>query len=313
MSKRKLISIVTPCYNEEENVRELCCQIRHVMGTVLPEYDYEHIFIDNGSTDTTVALIKEESRVDKNVKGIVNSRNFGHIRSPFYGLVQANGDAVMLMVSDLQDPPSLIPEFVKKWEEGNEIVIGVKKGSEETPLMFVIRKAYYYLIEQLSEIKLRKNYTGFGLYDKKIINILKDIKDPYPYFRGLVLELGYSVAEILYTQPKRVRGITKNNFFTLYDMAMLGICSHSKVPLRIATLTGFILAFISFLVSIGYLIAKLVLWDSFAMGMAPVVLGIFFFASVQLFFLGILGEYIGVIYTKITNRPLVFEKERINF
>jgi glycosyltransferase involved in cell wall biosynthesis len=250
---------------------------------------------------------------NKKIRLIVNSRNFGHIRSPYYGLLQAKGDAVILMASDLQDPPPVLLEFIKQWENGAKVVVGVKNQSLETPIMFMIRKAYYKMINRLSEIKLVKNYTGFGLYDQSIVEILRTIKDPYPYFRGLVFEIGFDPVEVFYTQPVRKRGITKNNFFTLYDIAMLGICSHSKIPLRIATMTGFALSLMSLLVAIGYTLAKLVMWDTFVMGMAPVVFGLFFFASVQLFFLGVLGEYIGFIYTKLNDRPLVHERFRVNF
>jgi len=310
--EKKFISIVTPCYNEEDNVHELCNQIRAQMQQY-PQYDYEHIIIDNASTDSTVNSVKKIILENKNVKLIVNSRNFGHIRSPFYALTQAKGDAVILMASDLQDPPNLIPEFLKKWQEGNKIVIGVKNQSEETPMMFFIRKCYYNLINRLAEIKLVKNYTGFGLYDKHIIDILKQMNDPYPYFRGLIFEIGFNPVEVAFTQPMRKRGITKNNFFTLYDIAMLGICSHSKIPLRIATMSGFILGILSLFAAGVYLILKLMFWNTMAMGMAPVVLGLFFFSSVQLFFLGIIGEYIGFIFTKLSNRPLVIERERVNF
>lgn len=309
---KRMISIVTPCYNEEENVEKLYELVKEVFSK-LPAYTYEHIFIDNASTDKTVEILKRICAQDKNIKLLVNSRNFGHIRSPFYGLTQASGDAVMLVVADLQDPPELIPSFIKKWEEGHEIVIGIKDKSLETPLMFFLRKTYYNLINRLSEIQLAKNYTGFGLYDKKIINILKELNDPYPYFRGVILELGFSVARISYVQPARKRGLTKNNFYTLYDIGMLGICSHSKIPLRIATFLGFTFSILSFLVAMGYVAAKLIFWDKFALGIAPIVIGIFFVASVQLFLLGIVGEYVGWIFTKVTNRKLVHEKERINF
>lgn len=307
----KLVSVVTPCFNEEGNVNELYERIKNVFEE-LPGYDFEHIFIDNASSDKTCELVKKLASKDKRVKLIVNARNFGHIRSPFHGLLQASGDCAMLMVSDLQDPPELIKDFVKKWEEGHKIIVGVKEQSEETAIMFFVRSTYYRLVGKLSEIPLKKNYTGFGLYDKKIIEELKNINDPYPYFRGLVFELGFDPVEIIYKQPLRKRGLTSNNFYSLYDMGMLGIVSHSKVPLRIATISGFIFSIISMLISIGYLVAKLLYWDNIPFGVAPIVLGLFFFASVQLLFLGILGEYIGFIYTKVTNRPLVHEKERVN-
>lgn len=307
-----LISIVTACYNEEENVGVLYEKVKEVMAKC-DKYRYEHIFIDNSSEDRTVEILKQIAARDKNVKIIVNTRNFGHIRSPFHALIQAEGDAVISVVADLQDPPDLIPEFIKKWEEGYKIAIGVKANSEESPIFFAIRKMYYNLISQLSDIKLVKNFTGFGLYDKEIIQILRKIHDPYPYFRGLICDIGYKRAEIPYLQPSRKRGFTKNNLYTLYDMAMLGITNHSKVPLRLAAMLGFIVAFISLVVGLGYLVYKIIYWKSFNPGIAPIVIGFFFFASVQLIFLGILGEYIGSIHSKVLNRPLVIEQERVNF
>jgi glycosyltransferase involved in cell wall biosynthesis len=242
----------------------------------------------------------------------VNTRNFGHIRSPFHALIQAKGDAVISLVADLQDPPSLIPELVAQWEKGTKMVLAVKAQSSETPLMWIVRKAFYEFISRLSDIELTKNHTGFGLYDQVVIQKLREIGDPYPYFRGLISDLGYDSVKVSYHQPVRKRGITKNNFYTLYDMAMLGITNHSKVPLRLATMTGFAMAFLSFLVALGYLVYKLIYWDRFTVGTAPVAIGLFFFASVQLFFIGIIGEYIGSIQTQVMKRPLVVEKERIN-
>ncbi|MEN6622313.1 MAG: glycosyltransferase family 2 protein [Smithella sp.] len=308
----KLISIVTPCYNEEDNVAELYSQVNKVFGR-LPDYNYEHIFIDNASKDNTVSILKEIAAQDKKVKIIVNSRNFGHIRSPYYGLLQANGDAAIFLAADLQDPPNIIIDFVKKWEEGYKVVLGVKTKSQESPLMFAIRKMYYDFISKVSEIELTKNNTGFGLYDRQIIEILRKIDDPYPYFRGLISDIGFESYKIEFVQPNRKRGITKNNFYTLYDMAMLGITNHSKVPLRLAAMLGFSMSVISLFIAVFYFFAKLIFWDTFTAGMAPVVIGLFFFSSVQLFFIGIIGEYIGSIHTQILKRPLVIEKERINF
>ena len=308
----KFISVVTGCYNEEENVRELYCQVKEVFDQ-MDDYTYEHIFIDNASRDKTVSILKEISLTDPNVKVIVNTRNFGHIRSPYHALMQAKGAAVIAMAADLQDPPAMIVDFLRKWESGYKIVIGVKAKSEESALFFAIRSIYYRIIGRLADIELVKNFTGFGLYDRDIVDILKKIDDPYPYFRGLICDIGYERVEIEYTQNARKRGITKNNFYTLYDLAMLGITNHSKVPLRLATMTGFAVAILSLLVAVGYFIYKLIFWDSFSVGIAPLVIGLFFFASVQLFFIGIIGEYIGAIHTQILKRPLVIEKERINF
>jgi len=308
----KLISVVSGCYNEEENVRECYEQVKKVFQEI-GRYRYEHIFIDNASKDGTVGILREIAAKDKNVKVILNARNFGHIRSPHHAMVHARGDAVISVVSDLQDPPELIKEFIRKWEEGFLIVIAIKADSEESPLFFAIRKLYYEIVSRLAEIELNKNATGFGLYDRRFIDILAEIDDPYPYFRGLVSEIGFPLAKIPYHQPVRKRGITSNNFYRLYDMAMLGITNHSKVPLRLATMLGFAVSFLSLCVALGYLVFKLLYWDSFSLGLAPLEIGLFFFGSVQLFFIGILGEYIGAIHTQVQKRPHVVELERINF
>ena len=279
----------------------------------MPNYTYEHIFIDNASKDKTVDILKEIAMDNPQVKMIVNTRNFGHVRSPMHAVFQAKGDAVIGIVADFQDPPELIPDFIKKWEDGYKIVIGVKATTEESFLFSAIRKAYYKIIGHLSDVEMVKNFTGLGLYDRKVIDILREIDDPYPYFRGLICDIGYERAVILYNQPVRKRGITKNNFYTLYDLAMLGITNHSKVPLRLATMTGFAVALLSLFVSLGYFIYKLIFWRSFSVGIAPLVIGLFFFSSVQLIFIGIIGEYIGAIHTQVLKRPLVIEKERINF
>lgn len=308
----KLISIVTPCYNEEANVAELVRRVRDVFSG-LKQYRYEHIFIDNASTDSTVSILREIAKKDKNVKIIVNARNFGHIRSPYYGMLQASGDAVISIVSDLQDPPEMIPEFLHKWEEGHAIVIGVKNKSRENPLMFMLRKIFYSIIKRISDTEHIKNFTGFGLYDKRFMDVLRNLPEPYPYFRGLVAELGFDIVKIPYVQPRRERGKTKNNFYTLYDIAMLGFVNHSKVPLRLASFIGFGVALVSLLVAIGYFVYKLIAWNDFQLGSAPLIIGLFFFAAVQLFFIGIIGEYVGAIFTQVKQRPLVIEKERINF
>jgi len=309
----KKISILTACYNEEENV-ELLYEAVKAQFQNLPEYEYEHLFIDNCSTDQTVALLKRIAKQDKNVKIIVNARNFGHIRSPYYGLLQTTGDCTISLVADLQDPPEMIPELIAKWEEGYSIVTCVKNKSKENPFMFFLRKMFYNTLEKMSDTNQIKNFTGFGLYDRSFITVLREkIDDPYPYFRGLIAELGYNMTSITYTQPKRLNGKTKNNFFTLYDMAMLGFVNHSKIPLRLASFIGFTVALASLLVALGYFIYKIRYWDNFSLGTAPLVIGLFFFSSVQLFFIGIIGEYIGSIHTQVKKRPYVVEKERINF
>ncbi len=311
---KKHISIITPCYNEEDNVEPLIKAVGNVF-LKLPQYTYEHVFIDNGSTDKTVALLKNIAETNKNVKVIVNARNFGHIRSSFYGIVQCKGDAVITLVADFQDPPEMVETFLAKWEEGFKIVIGIKKKSKENPIMFAIRGAFYNLLNKMSDSGEQpvKNFTGFGLYDQQFISIIRELDDPYPYFRGLITELGFDRFEIIYTQPERAAGKTKNNFFTLYDIAMLGFTNHSKLPLRLSAFIGFFSAMVSLLVAVVYLIYKLLFWNRFEVGLAPLVIGVFFFSSVQLFFIGIIGEYIGAIHTQVRKRPLVIEKERVNF
>lgn len=311
MSDKKLISIVTPCYNEVDNIDELYQRITNVMAT-LP-YDYEHICIDNCSTDGTVKKIKEIAANDHRVKLIVNTRNFGHIKSPYYGILQSRGDACILIASDLQDPPEMIAEFIKKWEEGYKTVLAVKPESEEHSIMFLLRKAYYRFITKISEVPLVQNATGAGLFDKVVIDILRNIQDSYPYFRGLLCEIGFPIALVPFKQPRRQRGITKNNFYTLYDIAMLGITNHSKIPLRLMAMSGFLLSFLSLLVALIFFVAKLLYWDSFQLGTAPILIGIFFFGAIQAFFIGVLGEYIGSIHTQVRNMPLVVEMERVNF
>lgn len=307
----KLLSIVTPCYNEGENIEELYDRIVAVMAT--QPYEYEHICIDNASTDDTVARLKLLAARDKRLKIIVNARNFGHIRSPYHALLQSHGDATVLIASDLQDPPEMIADFIRKWEEGYKTVLAVKPESHESPLMFFVRKAYYRLVSRISEVPLVQNATGAGLFDRVVIDVLRQLDDPYPYFRGLLCEIGFPIATVPFKQPRRQRGITKNNFYTLYDIAMLGITNHSKLPLRLMTMAGFGISLLSLLTAIGYLVAKLVFWNSFQIGTAPLLIGIFFFGAVQMFFIGLLGEYIGSIHTKVRKMPLVIEAERINF
>ena len=308
-----LLTILTPCFNEEGNVREVYQQVKAAMAT-LPGYDYEHLFIDNASKDGTVSILRELAAADARVKVIVNTRNFGHIRSPYHGFLQARGDAVIGCVADLQDPPELIPQFVRKWEEGYKVVIGVKQGSGDSWLMSRARRSYYWLVAKLSsDVELVQNFTGFGLYDREVVEQFRSTEEQYPYFRGLVSDFGYERAVIDYVQPARTRGRTKNNFFSLYDTAMLGVTNHSKVPLRIAAMAGFALSILALAVALVYLVLKLAWWDTFNLGLAPLVIGVYFFGSVQLFFIGMLGEYIGAIHTQIHKRPLVVEKERINF
>jgi glycosyltransferase involved in cell wall biosynthesis len=308
----KTISILTPCYNEEGNVRELYERVREAM-IAAGDYKYEHIFIDNASRDNTLLVLKAIAAQDKNVKVIRNTRNFGHVRSPMHALYQASGDAIIGLVADLQDPPEMIVDFIRKWEEGYPVVIAIKEASDESGLMFWIRKKYYRLVNHLSGVETYENFTGFGLYDRKVIDAIKHFDDPYPYFRGMIAEIGMPRFEIPFHQPVRKRGITKNNFYSLYDMAMLAITNLSKVPLRLVTFSGFVCSFLCVLVSLAYLVYKLVYWNRFSAGLAPLVIGVFFFMSLQMIFIGIIGEYVGAIHTMVQKRPLVIEQERINF
>ncbi|MDO9401675.1 MAG: glycosyltransferase family 2 protein [Polaromonas sp.] len=312
MSERPLLSIVTPCFNEEDNVDELYRRIRAAIAG-LTKYEFELIFIDNHSEDGTVAKLKSLAASDPAVKIIVNARNFGHIRSPYYGILQSRGVATIYLASDLQDPPELIPEFIKHWEEGYKLVMAIKPVSKGVAWVHALRKAYYRFVDGISDISLVADSTGFGLYDRKVLDHLRQINDPYPFLRGLICELGYDIKTIPFDQPRRLRGISKNNFYTLYDIAMLGIVSHSKVPIRIAAFVGFALGLFSVLAAMVFLILKLLFWESFPLGIAPVVIGLFFLFGIQLMFIGILGEYIGSIHTYLQRRPVVVEKERINF
>jgi glycosyltransferase involved in cell wall biosynthesis len=309
----KTISIVTPCYNEQDNVGELCSRIRKSMAS-FPHYRYEHVLIDNCSTDNTVAVLKELASRDRNIRFIVNARDFGPMRSHMYAMFQTTGDAVIMMASDLQDPPEMIGDFLKQWEAGFPMVLAIKEASEENKLMFLVRKAYYKLINNLASIRTIENFTGFGLYDRKVVEIVRSFRDPYPYFRGIISEIGLPHAEIAFTQPRRLRGISKfSSFYKLYDVGMIAITNLSKIPLRAVTFFGFVSSALSLLAGVGYLIYKLVFWFSFSVGIAPLVIGLFFFGSVQLLALGIIGEYLGSVHTYVQSRPLVVERERINF
>jgi glycosyltransferase involved in cell wall biosynthesis len=306
------ISVLTPCFNEEGNISVIYNKVRDVLAQQ-KGLTYEHLFIDNSSQDGTLTELKTIAAADPAVKVIVNTRNFGHVRSPFHGLLTASGEAVVVIASDLQDPPELISEFIRLWRQGFEVVLGEKVRSKEPFFVFAVRKAYYRMVRRLADVDLIENVTGFGLYSRKVVEDLRALDEPYPYIRGLISELGYNVARVPYEQPLRLGGRSKNNFYSLYDVAMLGITSHSKVPLRLATMLGFFSSAISFLCGLIYLGYKLAFWDRFALGVAPLVIGLFFFASVQLFFIGVIGEYIGAIHTRVTKRPLVIEKQRINF
>ena len=309
----KTISIVVPCYNEEENVEAMYQAISAVFRKSLPDYRYELIFIDNDSKDRTRELIRELCKKDADVKGIFNAKNFGQFNSPYYAMLQSTGDCTILMAADFQDPVEMIPKYVKEWENGYKIVIGIKKSSKENKVMYWLRSCYYKMIKRLSDVEQIEHFTGFGLYDARFIQVLRELDDPTPFLRGIVAELGFRRKEIPYEQPRRRAGKTSNNFYRLYDAAMLSITSYTKVGLRLATIFGSICSFASMLVALIYLVMKLLYWDRFPAGMAPLLIGMCFLGSVQIFFIGLVGEYILSINARVMKRPLVIEEERLNF
>ena len=311
MSERKTISVMIPCYNEEENARPIYEAVRQQL-LALP-YDYEILFIDNKSKDRTREIIRSICAEDKRVKAIFNVKNFGQFNSPYYAMLQTTGDCTITMCADFQDPPEMIPKFVAAWEEGYKIVIGRKTKSRENPFVYWLRGCYYKLIRKMSSTDQIEQFTGFGLYDKSFVQTLRDLKDPTPFIRGIVAELGPERKEIEYEQPQRRAGKTHNNWYTLYDAAMLSFTSYTKAGLRLATFFGFIVAGVSFLIGLFYLVAKLLFWYSFTAGYAPMMIATFFMGGVQLAFLGFLGEYVMAINARVMNRPLVVEEERINF
>ena len=309
----KTISIVVPCYNEEENINALYQAIDHIFNTELPRYTYELIFIDNDSKDRTREIIRGLCEQEKRVKGIFNAKNFGQFNSPYYAMLQSMGDCTILMAADFQDPVEMIPKYVKEWEKGYKIVIGIKKSSKENKIMYWLRSCYYKTIKRLSDVEQIEHFTGFGLYDQRFIKVLRELDDPTPFLRGIVAELGFRRKEVPYEQPKRRAGKTSNNFYRLYDAAMLSVTSYTKVGLRLATIFGSICSFASMMVALIYLIMKLVYWDRFPAGMAPLLIGMCFLGSVQIFFIGLVGEYVLSINARVMKRPLVIEEERINF
>lgn len=310
---KKKISVVIPTYNEEGNVKPLAQAIVDVMENELPEYNYEIIFIDNHSKDKTKMYLRQMCKENKHIKAIFNARNFGQLRSPVYGLKQAYGDCVIRMCADFQDPVDMIVKFVREWEKGWKIVVGIKKSSKEKKFMYFVRTCYYKLIRKITDIDHIEHFTGFGLYDKDFVDVVRDLHDPMPYLRGIIAELGYDYKEIPYQQQKRKAGKSKNNFYSLYDYAMIGITSYSKVVLRMATFLGVFVGVASFAVAIVYLILKLLYWDRFSAGIAPLVIGVFFLGAMQLFFIGLLGEYVLSINTRVLDRPLVVVEEKLNF
>lgn len=309
----KKVSILIPCYNEQENVRPMSEAIVDLFENQLAQYDYELLFIDNDSSDQTRPILREICKNNEHIKAIFNAKNFGQFNSPYYGMLQTTGDCTISMVCDFQDPVELIPQYLEAWEQGYKIVIGIKTSSKENPIMYHLRSLYYKMIKRFSDVEQIEHFTGSGLYDKDFIQVLRDLKDPTPFLRGIVAELGYKRKEIPYEQPERRAGKTHNNFMRLYDAAMLSFTSYTKIGLRMATFLGMGCGAISAVIGLIYLIMKLVLWDTFAAGMAPVLIGMFFLGSVQLFFLGFIGEYVLSINQRVMNRPLVIEEERINF
>lgn len=309
----KKISVLIPCYNEAENVGPISQAVTEILEKELPQYDYELVFIDNDSTDGTRDIIRGLCADNPRIKAILNARNFGQFNSPYYGMLQVTGDCVIEMVADFQDPVEMIPKYIHEWEKGYKIVIGIKTSSKENRLMYWLRSCYYKTIKKLSDVEQIEHFTGSGLYDREFIEVLRNLDDPTPFLRGIVAELGYRRKEIPYEQPRRRAGKTHNNFYRLYDAAMLSVTSYTKAGLRLATIFGSICAVVSMLIALVYLVMKLIWWDRFPAGMAPMLIGMLFLGSVQLFFIGFLGEYIMSINQRVMKRPLVIEEERINF
>ncbi len=311
--EKKKISILIPCYNEVENVGPMSEAVVGIMTGDLPEYDYELVFIDNCSEDGTREKLEEICAGNPKVKAILNVTNFGQFNSPFYGMCQTTGDCTISMCCDFQDPPELIPQFVREWEKGYKIVSAIKSKSKENRFIYFLRTCYYKMIRNMSTVKMIENFTGTGLYDKDFINLLRQLDDPIPFLRGIVAEYNFKRKEIHYEQAKRRAGKTSNNCYSLYDAAMLSITSYTKVGLRLATFFGFFASVASMIVALYYLIMKLTHWYSFTAGYAPMVIGVFLIGSIQLFFIGLMGEYILNINTRVMHRPLVVEERRINF
>lgn len=310
---KKTVSILIPCYNEEENVGPMSEAIVNLFENELTQYNYELVFIDNDSHDRTRELLREICSKNSNIKAIFNAKNFGQFNSPYYGILQTTGDCTISMVCDFQDPIELIPKYLQEWENGYKIVIGIKTSSKESKIMYFLRSVYYKMIKKFSDVEQIEHFTGSGLYDREFVEVLRNLKDPKPFLRGIVAELGFRRKEIPYEQPQRRAGKTHNNFYTLYDAAMLSITSYTKIGLRLATFVGCGVGMISLLVALVYLILKLVMWNQFQAGMAPILIGMCFLGALQLFFIGLLGEYILSINERVMNRPLVVEEERINF
>lgn len=309
---KKLISIVTPTYNEKENIDILYSRLKNIWHRY-QKYDFELIIIDNASTDGTIGKLKEIARQDKNVKVIVNNKNYGHLRSPYWAMLQAHGDAVIFMASDLQDPPEILPLFIEQWEAGYKVALGIKPKSNTNRISHCLRRFYYRVLNKISTVELVNDATGFGIYDKRVMDLIREINDPNPYFRGLVCELGYPIKTVVFEQVRRLRGVTKNSLYTLFDMAMMGFVNYSLIPIRLASILGIILGGISLLLGIIFFFIKIIWWDHIPLGIAPLAIGLFFILGLMLIFIGILGEYISSIIPYVKRRPIVVEAERINF
>lgn len=309
----KKISVLIPCYNEEENVEPMSKALIKLFERQLGQYDYEILFIDNCSEDLTREKLRSICRMNPRVKAIFNAKNFGQFNSPYYGMLQTSGDCVVSMCCDFQDPVEIIPQFVKAWEAGYRIVCGIKASSKENRGIRFLRTCYYKIIKRMSKVEQIEHFTGFGLYDRTFIEVLRNLEDPTPFLRGIVAELGFKRKDIKYEQQKRRAGKTHNNWYTLYDAAMLSFTSYTKLGLRVATIGGFCCSAIGIIISIYYFIKKILRWDEFQAGVAPVTIGVFTVGSIQMFFTGLLGEYVMNINTRVMKRPLVIEEERLNF
>ena len=313
MTAKPLLSIVSPCFNEQDNIEELYRRVTLAIESLLERYDFQIIVIDNHSQDDTQRKLRALAARDPRLKVILNVRNFGHIRSPYYGILQSSGLATIYLASDLQDPPELIPDFIRYWEAGAKLVMAIKPISEGNPVAHRLRRFYYHLLDKMSEVKILRDSTGFGLYDKVVLDHVRKVDDPYPFLRGLISELGYPIVEIPFVQPRRRGGISKNNLYSLYDIAWLGFVSHSKLPIRLAAFLGFSVGILSAFAALVFLVLKLLFWNSFPIGISPLIIGMFGLFGLQFIFIGIVGEYVGTILTYVQKRPVVVEHERINF
>ena len=311
--QRKKVSVLVPCFNEIENIRDFAEALLQLFTEQLRQYEYEIVFIDNCSTDGTREALEELCQNNSRLKAIFNARNFGWSNSTFHGLQQMTGDCAILMCADFQDPIELLPTFLSEWEKGYQIVAGIKNQSEEVFILWLLRSLYYKLIRKLSSVDQVEHFFGFGLYDKSFLSVLRQLDDSAPFLRGIVAELGSRRKDVYYVQPRRRAGKSHFNFYHLYDFAMQGFTSYTKAGLRLATFAGFLFSAVTMLIALFYFVSKIFWWDAFQVGIAPIVIGMFFLGSIQLFFLGLLGEYVLSINVRVMKRPLVVEEKRINF